>query len=139
MGCYEDLVQKGRGSLHYIFITRKTVKQRSSFQWKYDLQMKIVDAHICVTANIPPCPFKLPECFIEIKVNKDGTSTWFDWTGQNLVPPEMSAIDPSTAMKRKRDWQEEQELTKQLKLNEQRLKRAKLKKNLSHLHSEGYL
>jgi hypothetical protein len=71
MGCYEDLVQKGRGSLHYIFITRKTVKQRSSFQWKYDSQMKIVDAHICVTANFHP----VPSSFLNASLKSKSTKT----------------------------------------------------------------
>jgi hypothetical protein len=73
-----------------------------------------------VTANIPPNPFKLPERFIEIKVSKDGRSKWYDWTGQNLVPPEMACADPLAAAKRKRDWILEEELAKKMKEDEGR-------------------
>lgn len=132
--CPEEDTQK------FLYVVLEKLSNRGAhFSGKYDSQMKIVDAHVCITANIPPNPFKLPERFIEIKVFKDGTSRWFDWTGQNLVPPEMACADPSTAMKRKRDWEEEQELTKQMKLDEQRLKRARMKKDLNHLQQDGYL
>lgn len=123
----------------FLYVVLEKLSNRGAhFSGKYDSSMKILDAHICITANVAPQPFRLPERFIEVKITKDGSAKWFDWTTKNQEVPEELQIDQSTISKRQRDWEEEDQLRKLMKADEAIIKRGKQLADLEKLREQGH-
>lgn len=99
------------------------------FSGKYGSTNKIVNAHICVTANVPPPAHMLPERFYEVRVKPDGSALHVNHTSSDYVNIHFNLdwVDPEEVaertlrLKRKREGEEILEkLQKRLKFAEMR-------------------